>query len=258
VGLLSDYITAYTTASTEKLVNVEFVLKNIDDNNTEILTITLTDANGSEALPGTTGIVLTTVLQTIRNNLKHLFENKENTSNKKTSITDSDTDYPTTKAVKTQLDTKENTSNKKTSITDSDTDYPTTKAVKTQLDTKATKATTDEDKAKFIKGDGTFATPPNTDTVYTHPTTEGNKHIPSGGAEGNILKYSSAGTATWAVNTADNLSGFGINNSNNSAPILGGGYYYLSKSGNTISLNFGYADCGESDCSGQCCGGGSG
>ena len=37
-----------------------------------------------------------------------------------------------------------------------------------------------------------------TDTVYTHPTTAGNKHIPAGGSSGQILKYSADGTATWA------------------------------------------------------------
>jgi len=36
------------------------------------------------------------------------------------------------------------------------------------------------------------------DTVYTHPSTAGNKHIPSGGSAGEFLKYSSSGTATWA------------------------------------------------------------
>lgn len=36
-----------------------------------------------------------------------------------------------------------------------------------------------------------------TDTKYTHPTTPGNKHIPSGGASGQILKWSADGTATW-------------------------------------------------------------
>lgn len=38
-----------------------------------------------------------------------------------------------------------------------------------------------------------------TDTVYTHPTTAGNKHIPSGGAAGQILKYSASGTAVWGT-----------------------------------------------------------
>lgn len=38
-----------------------------------------------------------------------------------------------------------------------------------------------------------------TDTVYVHPTGAGNKHIPSGGAAGQFLKYSSSGTAVWAT-----------------------------------------------------------
>lgn len=32
---------------------------------------------------------------------------------------------------------------------------------------------------------------------YVHPTTAGNKHIPSGGSTGQILRYSSSGTAKW-------------------------------------------------------------
>lgn len=36
-----------------------------------------------------------------------------------------------------------------------------------------------------------------TDTVYTHPTTAGNKHIPTGGTVGQILKNTNSGTATW-------------------------------------------------------------
>ena len=38
-----------------------------------------------------------------------------------------------------------------------------------------------------------------TDTVYTHPTTAGNKHIPSGGSSGQILRWSADGTATWGA-----------------------------------------------------------
>jgi hypothetical protein len=38
-----------------------------------------------------------------------------------------------------------------------------------------------------------------TDTVYTHPTSAGNKHIPTGGSAGQFLKYSASGTATWAT-----------------------------------------------------------
>lgn len=36
-----------------------------------------------------------------------------------------------------------------------------------------------------------------TDTVYTHPTSSGNKHIPSGGSSGQILRWSADGTAVW-------------------------------------------------------------
>ena len=49
--------------------------------------------------------------------------------------------------------------------------------------------------SKYLCEDGSWATPP--DTVYTHPTTSGNKHIPSGGSSGKILKWSSDGTASW-------------------------------------------------------------
>ena len=42
-----------------------------------------------------------------------------------------------------------------------------------------------------------------TDTVYTHPTTAGNKHIPAGGSAGQILRYSSAGTAVWGEDEND-------------------------------------------------------
>ena len=39
-----------------------------------------------------------------------------------------------------------------------------------------------------------------TDTVYTHPTTAGNKHIPSGGSSGQFLGWDSDGTAKWVNN----------------------------------------------------------
>ena len=37
-----------------------------------------------------------------------------------------------------------------------------------------------------------------TDTIYIHPTTSGNKHIPSGGKSGQFLKWSADGTAVWS------------------------------------------------------------
>lgn len=36
-----------------------------------------------------------------------------------------------------------------------------------------------------------------TDTVYTHPTTSGYKHIPSGGSSGQILRWNADGAAVW-------------------------------------------------------------
>jgi hypothetical protein len=49
-----------------------------------------------------------------------------------------------------------------------------------------------------IAANGTISAT-DTNTVYTHPTSAGNKHIPSGGSAGQFLKYSSSGTATWAT-----------------------------------------------------------
>jgi len=37
-------------------------------------------------------------------------------------------------------------------------------------------------------------------TTYTHPTTSGNKHIPSGGSSGQFLGWSADGTAAWVNN----------------------------------------------------------
>ena len=40
---------------------------------------------------------------------------------------------------------------------------------------------------------------PTIPSAYTHPTTAGNKHIPSGGSSGQILRWSSSGTAVWGA-----------------------------------------------------------
>ena len=42
---------------------------------------------------------------------------------------------------------------------------------------------------------------------YVHPTTSGNKHIPSGGASGNALMWSADGTGQWATIQQSNVSG---------------------------------------------------
>jgi hypothetical protein len=60
---------------------------------------------------------------------------------------------------------------------------------------------TGEGATKFLRADGddTSSWQVPTDTVYTHPTGAGNKHIPTGGASGEFLKYSASGTAVWAT-----------------------------------------------------------
>lgn len=49
-------------------------------------------------------------------------------------------------------------------------------------------------------GSGNAYTLTTQDTVYTHPTTAGNKHVPSGGSSGQFLGWDSAGTAKWVNN----------------------------------------------------------
>ena len=91
--------------------------------------------------------------------------------------------------------------------------------------------------SNFLRGDNTWVTPTDTNTTYSvqdgqlsqinftsadnskldgiassannysHPTSAGNKHIPSGGSSGQFLKYSSSGTATWA---ADNNTTYSV------------------------------------------------
>ena len=60
---------------------------------------------------------------------------------------------------------------------------------------------------RYLRSDGTWQVPPDTNTVYTHPTSAGNKHIPAGGSSGQILRWSSSGTAVWG---ADNNTTYGV------------------------------------------------
>ncbi len=58
----------------------------------------------------------------------------------------------------------------------------------------------------YTKGDGTTGTLTTQDTTYTHPTTAGNKHIPSGGSSGQFLGWSADGTAKWVNNPNTNTT----------------------------------------------------
>ena len=60
---------------------------------------------------------------------------------------------------------------------------------------------------------------------YVHPTTSGNKHIPSGGSSGQILRWSTDGTAVWG---AENDHTYGIATSSTPG---------LIKSGNDIAID---------------------
>jgi hypothetical protein len=76
-------------------------------------------------------------------------------------------------------------------------------------------------------------------TVYTHPTTTGNKHIPSGGSSGQILRWSADGTAAWgADNNTTYTAGTGISISTANA-ISNSGVRSIStgSTNGTISVN---------------------
>lgn len=81
-----------------------------------------------------------------------------------------------------------------------------------------------------VNSDGTMkVNVPWENTVYTHPTTSGNKHIPSGGSNGQVLRYSSDGTAAWA----NISSGTKSDGSTNITSTLNGSNLELGASGAT-------------------------
>jgi hypothetical protein len=79
--------------------------------------------------------------------------------------------------------------------------------------------------------------------AYVHPTGAGNKHIPSGGAAGQFLKYSSSGTAVWATpsytTNTDTVTSVGVSGSETTGTvtIAASGAASVSQSGSTITVS---------------------
>ena len=81
---------------------------------------------------------------------------------------------------------------------------------------------------------------------YTHPTTSGNKHIPSGGASGQILRWSADGTAVWGADnnttytagTGIGLSGTTFSNAGVRSVVTGttNGTIIVNTNGTTVSV----------------------
>lgn len=74
--------------------------------------------------------------------------------------------------------------------------------------------------------------------AYTHPTTTGNKHIPAGGASGQILRWSADGTAVWGAdnNTTYNVAtttANGLMSAADKVKLNGAASYTYGTSGNS-------------------------
>lgn len=103
-----------------------------------------------------------------------------------------------------------------------------------------------------------------TDTVYTHPTSAGNKHIPAGGSSGQILRWSAAGTAAWGAdnnttysNATQSAAGLmsaadktkldgiatGANNYTYTLPTASSSTLGGVKTTSTVTSNSGYTAC---------------
>ena len=92
----------------------------------------------------------------------------------------------------------------------------------------------------YTKGDNTTGTitTQDTNTTYTHPTTSGNKHIPSGGSSGQVLKWSEDGTATWGTdNNTTYSAGTGISLSGTTFSNSGVRSIASGTANGTISVN---------------------
>lgn len=87
-----------------------------------------------------------------------------------------------------------------------------------------------------------------TDTVYSHPTTSGNKHIPSGGSSGQILRWSSDGTAVWGN---DNNTTYTLSSITGTLAVSKGGTGSTTAAGGRSNLGAVGFVCQSSEPSGQ-------
>lgn len=87
-----------------------------------------------------------------------------------------------------------------------------------------------------------------TDTVYSHPTTSGNKHIPSGGSSGQILRWSSDGTAVWGN---DNNTTYTLSSITGTLAVSKGGTGSTTAAGGRSNLGAVGFVCQSTEPSGQ-------
>lgn len=73
-------------------------------------------------------------------------------------------------------------------------------------------ARTDATKTEASTTNGNIKINDTETTVYTHPTTAGNKHIPSGGSSGQFLGYNANGEAKWVSNPNTDTSVTAVGN----------------------------------------------
>lgn len=102
----------------------------------------------------------------------------------------------------------------------------------------STHARTDATKVEKSTTNGNVLINSTETTVYTHPTTSGNKHIPSGGSSGQILRWSADGTATWGTeNNKTYSAGAGISLSGTTFSNSGVRSISSGSANGTISVN---------------------
>ena len=78
------------------------------------------------------------------------------------------------------------------------------------------------------------------DTKYTHPTTSGNKHIPSGGSSGQFLGWSADGTAAWVANPNTDTKVTSV--TNHYAPVTDTGKTISKTASSTTNATWGSSD----------------